>query len=57
MSQSQEDIKKTQYLLKPPEDLLEEFKKLAIKNERSLNGEIIFAMKTYLAQHKQAITR
>ena len=57
MSQTHEDVKKTQYLLKPPVDLLEDFKKLADKNERSLNGEIIYAMRQHLAQHKRATTR
>ena len=45
--------KRKMYSLRSPITLMEEYKKLAIKNRRSINDEIITAMEKYLAQQKQ----
>ena len=41
------------YSLRSPIALMEEYKKLAIKNRRSINDEIIIAMEQYLALQEQ----
>ncbi len=41
------------YSLRSPITLMEEYKKLAIKNRRSINDEIIIAMEKYLSQQEQ----
>ena len=53
MNQTNEEEKRTQYLLKPPVELLERFKQLARKNQRSTNGELIIAMENHLTQQEQ----
>jgi len=53
MKQTNDEEKRTQYLFKPPLELMERFKKLASKNQRSTNGELIIAMEKHLAQHEQ----
>ncbi len=50
MNTSQKRIK---YLLNSPEDLLERMKESAMKNQRSLNGELITAMEQYIVQQEQ----
>ena len=37
-----------------PPDLLEELRKLAQEHERSLNGEIVWALRQYVEQQKKA---
>ena len=41
------------YSLRSPTTLMQEYKKLAIKNRRSINDEIIIAMEKYLSQQEQ----
>ena len=41
------------YSLRSPITLMDDYKKLAIKNRRSINDEIITAMEKYLAQQEQ----
>ena len=53
MKQTNDEEKRTQYLFKPPLELMERFKALARKNQRSTNGELIIAMEKYLAQQEQ----
>ena len=35
-----------------PQDVLEEMRKLAAQHERSLNGEIVWALREYIKQQK-----
>jgi hypothetical protein len=53
MKQTTNEGKRTQYLFKPPLELLERFKELARKNQRSTNGELIIAMERHIAQQEQ----
>jgi hypothetical protein len=48
MKQTTNEGKRTQYLFKPPLELLERFKELARKNQRSTNGELIIAMERHI---------
>ena len=52
MKQTNEE-KRTQYLFKPPVELMERFKELACKNRRYTNDELIIAMEKHLAQQEQ----
>ena len=36
-----------------PPDLLEELRKLAVAHERSLNGEIVWALRQFVEQQKK----
>ena len=42
--------KKTSFLY--PEDLLERLRQLAAQHQRSLNGELVWALELYAAQHE-----
>ena len=44
---------RTMTLKNIPEDLYSRFKDLAKKNQRSLNGEVLFALQTYLLTRKE----
>jgi len=53
MKLTNNEEKRTQYLFKPPLELMERFKELARKNRRFTNDELIIAMEKHLAQHEQ----
>ena len=50
MRQQKPMRKKTSFLY--PEDLLEKLRQLAAQHQRSLNGELVWALELYAAQHE-----
>jgi hypothetical protein len=51
MDTQQEEVKIT---LRMPADIAEDMKQSAHENDRSLNGEIVRALREYLAKRKRA---
>ena len=49
--QKQQDTKR--FSLYSPPDVLERLRNVAVKNRRSLNGEMLHAIEQYLAQQEQ----
>ena len=41
-------------MIYPPQELLEEFEKVAKENNRSVSGEIVYLMQQYLKQQHNA---
>lgn len=52
MKQDKPTRKKTSFLY--PEDLLERLRQLAARHQRSLNGELVWALELYVAQQERA---
>jgi len=52
MRQQKPMRKKTSFLY--PEDLLERLRQLAAQHQRSLNGELVWALELYAAQQERA---
>ena len=51
MKQEKPTRKKTSFLY--PEDLLERLRQLAAQHQRSLNGELVWALELYVAQQER----